>query len=262
MRAAAITALLAAVASAGEGVELVYEFQEGEAAAAAKVLARRLTLLGIEGGLGGAEADGRRVVLRLPSRERLEEVRAVADRVGRLEMRRVVDPRTDGYPRRRKDLDAAIARGDDPVRDVPPESLKPEERKRWPLGLRWYRNPKPSEALKEEWILCELDGWGITEASIEDVRAGDGGGVFAVTFTVKEGFRANMAELTRCEGEPRLAVILDGDVLMAPVLKAQLRDSVQITTPDDRETLVLGAVLGSGPLPSKPKFVEERAAGS
>ncbi len=50
MRAAAITALLAVVALAGErGKELTCEFGEGEAEAVAKVIARRLEFLRIEG---------------------------------------------------------------------------------------------------------------------------------------------------------------------------------------------------------------------
>ncbi|HEX5136480.1 MAG TPA: hypothetical protein VFY93_05890 [Planctomycetota bacterium] len=68
---AAVAILLATAASlfAGDddegGVELLYEFQDGEAPAAAIVLEKRLQLLGIEGATVKQIEDGKRVLLRL-----------------------------------------------------------------------------------------------------------------------------------------------------------------------------------------------------
>jgi hypothetical protein len=268
MRAAVVAVLLAAVASAGdEGVELVYEFGGGEAEAAAKVLARRLKLLGVEGAQAKALEDGKRVAIRLDARDRLEDVRATAARVGHLELRRVVNPDTPGYGRHREDFDAAIARGVEAAKacDIPPESMIREERERWPGGLRWYRNSKPSETLKEGWLLCELDGWGITEAALEEVRVSPNlhdaeAEWWQITFQVRERLRANMAELTSVKGV-RLATIIDGDVLIAPAIFSQLRERGIISVKGEREARALAAVLGGGALPSKPKLVEERAIG-
>jgi preprotein translocase subunit SecD len=249
--------------AADDGVELVYEFGDREAEAAAKVLARRLELLGIEGARGIAQSDGKRVVVRLPSRDRLEDVRATVARIGHLELRRVVKEDAPGYRRRKKDFDAALARGDEPEEAVPAESLKPEERKLWPGGLRWYRNPNPSESLKEDWILCELDGWSITEEALEDVRVARSeerleDASWWVHFRVKQGFHANMAELTREQGV-RLAIIVDDEILSAPELRAPLREHGQITMIEERDARAVAAAIGGGALPSKPELVEERA---
>ncbi len=265
MRTTAIAVLLAAIVLAGEGgVELVCEFGEGEAEAAAKVLARRLELLEIEGATTKALEDGKRVVLRLDTRHLLDEVRVMAQRLGHLELRRVVNPGTPGYEERRQALADALGRGDEApgACAIPPESLTEAERKRWPGGLRWCRNPNPTE-WSEDWVLCEIDGWGITEEAFDRVRVersiDDTG--WALHFDVKEGFRKNMAELSRiAEGEEdaRLAVIVDGEVMAAPVLRAPLSRNGQISMRDEADALALAVAFG-GRLPSKPKLIEERA---
>jgi hypothetical protein len=266
----ALAVLLAAatVVRAGEsgGVELLYEFGADEGAAAAEVLTRRLELLGIEGGRAEALKDGRRVALRLEARDRLEEVRAMAARVGLLGLRRVVNPGTPGYEARRKELADALKRGIDPAAAsaIPLESMTPKERERWPGGLRWYRNSRPSEALREEWVLCEADGRGITEKSFEEVRVApsdsrpDDTG-WTVHFRVKESFRGNMAALTRWTEGLRLAVILDGEVLVAPALRVELRDGGTITTPEEGDARAVAVAIGGGSLPGRPTLVEERA---
>jgi preprotein translocase subunit SecD len=177
-----------------------------------------------------------------------------------------VNPDTPGYEKRRKTLAEALARGTEAALacEIPADSLTPRERERWRGGLRWYRNPSPSEALKEDWVLCELDGWAITEQALEDVRVSpmEGPDQPGVLFRVKEGFRANMAELTRREEEEvRLAIIVDGDVLSAPVLQVPLRENGAITMKDERDARALGAAIGGGTLPSRPRLVEQRSAG-
>jgi len=267
MRTTAIAALLAAIVLADErGVELVCEFGEGEARAVAKVLARRMEFLRIEGVEVTALEDGKHVVLRLDSRDRLDEVRAIAERVGRLELRRVVDPETPGYEQRRKNLDEALGRAGGPSKacEIPPESLTEAERKRWPDGLRWCRNPNPTEWLEEDWVLCELDGWNITDESFERVRVDpspSGGNAWAVNLGVKEDSRERIAKLSRIgEGEEdvRLAVIVDGEVMAAPALKAALGRSVEISMGDEQDARALAVAFG-GRLPSKPKLIQERA---
>jgi len=271
-RAAATAAILLVVGTvvlAGEeGVELVYEFGAGEAPAAAKVLTRRFELLGVDGARVEALEGGKRVAIRLDARDRLEEVRAIAARIGRLEMRRVVDPEAPGYAKRRKELADALARGTEPEKacEIPPESLTREERGHLPCGLRWYRNPHPSETLKDDWVLCEVDAEAITEDALDEVRVlspdGTGAGGWSVWFSVKEPFRATMADLTRfSDGEDtRLAVIVDGEVLSAPVLKSPLSRNGQVTMHDEQDARALAVAFGGG-LPRKPELVEERAIG-
>ncbi|MFI5403709.1 MAG: hypothetical protein ACHQ1G_12300, partial [Planctomycetota bacterium] len=187
--------------------------------------------------------------------------------VGRLELSRVVDPDTPGYGRHRKQFDAALARGIEPAKacDVAAESLNKAERERWPGGLRWYRNPNPKEGLKEDWLLCELDGWGISDEAFEEIQAARSlmhvnDTTWAVHFDVKEGCRERMAELTRIgeEEDARLAAIVDGGVIAAPVLHYPLRANGQITMGDEAAARSLAVAFG-GRLPSKPKLIEERA---
>lgn len=251
-------------------VELVYEFGPGEAQAAAKVLARRLELLGIKGSEAKALEDGKRVAIRLGTPDRAGEVRAMATRVGRLEFRRMVNPDMPGYRFHRKEFDAALARGVEPARacDVPRGSLIWEERDLWPGGLRWYRNPNPSEKLKEDWVLCEVDAQGITEEALEKVQVVRSGASIdvklrAVHFEVKEGFQDAMERLTQVgeNEETRLAVIVDGEVIFAPILRSTLSRNGEVSFADGSAARAFAAAIGGGTLPSKSEFVEERAIG-
>jgi preprotein translocase subunit SecD len=265
-RAVAILLAAAATLRAGEdeqdGAEIIYEFGAGEAPAAAEVLEKRLRALGVEGVTVKPAEDGKRVVVRLAKRDRLEDVQAVAERVGHLEFRRVVKPDTAGYINRRLAFDAALKRGIDieKARDVPADSLRPAERVVWPNGLRWYRNPHPTESPVDDWILCEIDSPGLTEAALEEVRtlrSPNGEDQWEVHFCVKADFRDKMAELTSKE-DVRLAIILDGEVLCAPVVRAQLTRNGTITMSGEREARSIAAALGGGALPRKPTFIAER----
>ncbi|MCK6459900.1 MAG: hypothetical protein L6Q95_08405 [Planctomycetes bacterium] len=269
MRGRAAVALVAASAilPAGEedGAEILYEFGEGEAPAAARVLEKRLQMLGVEGATVKPVEGGKRVVVLLSDRGRLEDVQAVAERVGRLEFRRCVKPDTAGYFNRRLAFDAALKRGveAEKARDVPAESLTPAERIAWPNGLRWYVNPHPAEPPKDDWILCEIDRPALTEAALEDVRAlrsPGGEDQWEIHFSVKADFRDKMADLTSKEGV-RLAMVLDGEVLCAPVVRAQLTRSGAISMSGEREARSIAAALGGGALPSKPTFVAEKRIG-
>lgn len=261
-------ALLAAAAilPAGEdeqaGAEILYEFGEGEAKAAAEVLEKRLRALGVEDATVKPVEGGRRVVVRLANRDALEDVQDVAERVGRLELRRAVKPDTAGYVDRRLAFDAALKRGIDveKARDVAPDSLRPAERVVWPNGLRWYRNPHPTESPADDWLLCEIDPNGLTEAALEEVRtlrSPHGEEQWEIHFSVKADSRDKMAELTSEEGV-RLAIILDGEVLWAPVVRAQLTRNGTISMSGEREARSIAAALGGGALPSKPTFIAER----
>jgi preprotein translocase subunit SecD len=74
---------------------------------------------------------------------------------------------------------------------------------------------------------------------------------------VKADSRDKMAELTSEEGV-RLAIILDGKILCAPVVRSQLTRNGSITMSGEREARSIAAALGGGPLPSKPTFIAER----
>jgi hypothetical protein len=71
-----------------------------------------------------------------------------------------------------------------------------------------------------------------------------------------------MAELSWIDEEGkedvRLAVIVDGEVMAAPVLHAPLRNHGEITMRNEQDARALAVAFG-GRLPSKPKLILERA---
>lgn len=271
MRRAAVTValLLSAVPVRGDGeaIELVYEFAPGEAAAAADVLARRLELLGIADARVKPLDDGKRVTVRHAAADRADEVREVTSRVGHIEMRRVVEPTTPGYERHKKDFDTALARGVEPAKacDISPSTMVRYERDRWPGGLRWYRNARASEALKEDWVLCEVDAQGITEESFERVTLNTAAEPphdrRAVHLDLKESCEDAMERLTHLaeNEEVRLAVIVDGEVIQAPKLLVPLRRNAEVSFRTEPEARAFAAAVGGGTLPRKPKLVDEPA---
>jgi preprotein translocase subunit SecD len=266
IRAAVATILAAAaILRAGEegegGAELLYEFQPDEASAAAKVLEKRLELLGVEGATVKPVEGGRRVVVRLAGRDRLEDVRAAAERVGRLEVRGAVRPGTSEFLSRRLALQAALRRGDDveQAREIPAGSLSEAERARSPGGFRWYRNPSPAVP-PEDWILCEIDARGITEEAFEEIRVVAVGDMHEVHVRVKPASQEKMADLTSRD-YTRVAIIVDGEIVAAPLVRRQIRDRGTIRTKGEREARAIAAALGGGVLPSKPTFVAERRVG-
>ncbi len=179
-----------------------------------------------------------------------------------------MNPDTPGYKQRRKSLAEALGRDDglSKAREIPPESLTETERKRWPGGLRWFKNAHPTDGLQEEWILCEVDASGITDEAFEEVQVApslmhEDSSAWTVRFEVNEGSRARMAELTSIgdgNEDVRLAVIVDGEVMAAPVLRASLRRNGEIAMRDEKAARALAVAFG-GRLPSKPKLILERA---
>jgi len=263
---AAAAMLLAAAASlfAGDdddegGVELLYEFRDGEAPAAAKAIEKRLEQL--EGTIVRPLEDGKRVLVQIQKQYQRELTRAAAERLGHLELRRAVDTDTKEFLTRRVAFHAALDRGEeiDKIREIPAESLTAEERKRSPGGLRWYKNPSPKDPPNDDWILCEIDAHGITEQALEDVSlapAEYSDDRFDVRFHVKAEFQDKMAELTSVE-DMRLPIILDGEIVAAPVVHSQIRDRGSITI-GLTEACVILVAFKDGVLPSKPKLVAER----
>jgi len=82
---------------------------------------------------------------------------------------------------------------------------------------------------------------------------------WVVQFQVAERFQDAMEALTSVgeDEEVRLAVIIDGDVVSAPVIRSALRRSGEVNG-DESFARTMAAVLGGGVLPRKPEFVEER----
>lgn len=72
----------------------------------------------------------------------------------------------------------------------------------------------------------------------------------ALTLTAKGGER--FGELSAAHIEKRLAVALDGKVLMAPVVKEKITEGKVVVTGPDIESnpLILQAILRSGPIPA------------
>ncbi|HEX5136481.1 MAG TPA: hypothetical protein VFY93_05895 [Planctomycetota bacterium] len=240
-----------------DGAELLYEFRDGEARAAANVLEKRLELLGVEGTAKALE-DGRRVLVRIGERDRLEDARAVLAWVGHMEFRREISGGDWlGYPNCWRAFAAARKQGTDVEgsRDVPAASLSTADRERWPNGLRWYRDVDSQG--EDNWTLCEIGSIGFTEKAFEDIRIRlplrDG---YAVELRVKADFRDKMAKLWGA-GYPVIGIIVDDEIVCETCVDVQSEHG-SITVQMGSEARRIVAAFGGGLLPSKPALVAER----
>ncbi len=200
---------------------------------AEKIIRRRLSAVGI-GGVG-IERTKSGIRISLPAQADTALVRRLVERKGAsLEMHILVEP-------------------DDPMFQA-----NPRQRNKPLDGMRWYelseharktfpRNRLPNP--EQPFVLCRNDSYNITHASIASASAGGLPGSWAITFRVKEAHQANMAALTQAKNS-HLAIILDGKLHSAPILRDRLRSVGQITGAfSEEEAKTLATLLQSEPLP-------------
>ena len=204
---------------------------------AEQIIRRRLIGAGI-GGVG-IERTKNGIRIALPAQTDQGLVRQLVERKGAsLEMHILVEP-------------------DDPM-----FMANPRQRNKPGVGMRWYelseharktfpkdRLPNPEQPL----VLCRNDPYNITNASIASATAAglpDGrGGGWTIVFRVKKAHQINMAALTQAQGS-HLAIILDGKMHSAPILRDRLRSTAQIRGSfTEEEAKTLAALLQSEPLP-------------
>jgi preprotein translocase subunit SecD len=200
---------------------------------------------------------------------RLEEIRALVERrSAQLEFHITLEPSAPTYDHYWQRLKHALAQGAgfDRVRDVLPEERAKSDLAsgRYRLGLRWYRLSKRASEVglyattrlpegEQPYVLCINDPHRITERSLQNIAHRRNvetlGGFWIVVFEVKEPDQEKMARLTSRHDE-YLAIVLDGEVHAAPVLRSTLSSNGQISGRyTEEEARNLAALLCSESLP-------------
>jgi len=200
---------------------------------AEQIIRRRLGGIGIDD--VGIERTRNGIRIALPARADKALVRRLVERKGAsLEMHILVEP-------------------DDPM------FLADPRQRNNPLdGMRWYelsehaRKTFPKDRLpdpEQPFVLCRNDSYNITNASIASASAGGQSDYWTIVFRVKKAHQENMAKLTQAQGS-HLAIILDGKIHSAPILRDRLRATGQISGNfTEEEAKTLAVLLQTDPLP-------------
>jgi preprotein translocase subunit SecD len=105
----------------------------------------------------------------------------------------------------------------------------------------------------------------LTGAQLETAKVGTGGeyGAPVVDFKFKPEFASKFTALTAANVGKRMAIVLDGTVYSAPLIKGRIPGGSGFIegqfTPDDAKSLAI--VLRAGALPAPVKVIEERVVG-
>lgn len=103
-----------------------------------------------------------------------------------------------------------------------------------------------------------LDGSAISSAS----PARDNNGKYVVNFTLNSDGAQQFGNFTSKNIGKRLAIVLDGKVYSAPVVRARISDSGQISGNFDKNSAAdLSITLKSGALPASMEVIEKRGVG-
>ncbi len=222
--------------------------------------------------------DGFAVQISAIDREKVDAIKEIITQLGKLEFRITVEPQSnqnfEHYWTLFQDRLAKKIPIDQASR-ITFDDLKPEDRERYNLGLRWY--PLSAEARGEylaarlpqgeggaqPWVLCRLDKHNVIGEDLVNVRHGlDQSGVstsFSVHFDVTKLAQSRMADLTEYEENKYMAILLNEEVTSAPILQSTLSRNGQITGGfTEAKARQLAAVLQAGALQEKPALVSER----
>ncbi len=122
-------------------------------------------------------------------------------------------------------------------------------------GVQYY----PLYLLKKE---PELTGSVITDA--REAMGGLSGAEFVVHLNMNDEGARKWAKVTAANVNRRVAIVLDGVVQMAPVIKTKIADGrTQIEGLNDiQEAKEMAVVLRAGALPAPMKIIEERTVGA
>jgi len=272
------------------GSELIFKFDLKETDARAEivktalgVIQQRVDAYGLKDVAIQPIGDDRFAVqVSAKDAEKVDAVKDLVTDLGRLEFHITLEPtESPNYEYywslfqddlKRKNVDTTDAR------TITVEELKAEDRGKYPYGLRWHelsdrakseghwRNPENKRTPWENgewqpWVLLRLDDYDVTGEALENVMHLPGQGVgegWKVTFEVDKLKQGDMADLTETE-QTHMAIVLNGQIDSAPVLKSSLSASGEISGNfTESEARSLAAVLQSGALKEKPTLIAER----
>jgi len=229
------------------------------------------------------ELRGKKMLLvrtRTRDKSQLDRIKALVSQRGKVEFRITVEKEKDdgAFQRALAIFRAARAKGGaaDQRHVIRPRQLNDRDRKKYPHGLCWCRlgseaddDLKGRAARAEDgthWFLVELDRQNVSngdlcEIAVERNRHGIDPvpvELFDVTFHVKPGAQARMQKLTD-PADRHLAIVFDGRVVLAPLLRASLRSTAMISGRYSKtEADAIGALLRSEALERAPVLVSER----
>jgi SecD/SecF fusion protein len=222
--------------------------------------------------------EGFAVQISATDRDKVDAVKEIITQLGKLEFRITVEPGSnDNYQHYWTMFQERLAKKIpvDQASRITADDLKPEDKDRYKLGLRWYplshdargeysptRLPT-GEGGPQPWVLCKLDEWNVTGEDLENPRHGlDQSGLdssFSVHFDIDKYSQSRMAKLTDFEEDKHMAILLNEELNSAPVLKNTLSSNGQITGGfTEAKARQLAAVLQAGALQEKPVLVSER----
>ncbi len=268
------------------GTELVFKFDFRAVTAPAETLKTAIGIIQqrIDGygmkdiNLQPLGDDQFAVQISATDRDKVDAVKEIITQLGKLEFRITVEPGSnDNYQHYWKLFEERLAKKIpvDQASRITPDDLKPEDKSRYALGLRWYplsadgrteyaavRLPT-GEGGPQPWVLCKLDEQNVTGEDLENPRHGlDQSGIsteFSVHFDVDQFAQNRMSELTDFEPDKYMAILLNEEVNSAPVLKNTLSRNGQISGGfTEAKARQLAAVLQAGALQEKPTLVSER----
>ncbi len=206
----------------------ISRFERNIISQAIEILRNRIDALGVAQPVI-TKIGPKRILIELPGYLDLERAKRIIGRTASLELKIVIDSA--------------------PVKEVLEEKLT-----------------KDTEILPSvtgnEWFLLEKVP-AITGADLKTAyQSMDEFGSPAVTFELKSESASKFGEFTQRNIGKRLAIVLDGKVVSAPVIRSRISSSGQITgyfTPEEARDLAV--VLRAGALPTDLKVLQERIVG-
>jgi len=268
------------------GTELVFKFDLHDVATRAETLKTAIGIIQQRvDGYGMKDIviqplgeDGFAVQISAVDRDKVDAIKEIITQLGKLEFRITVEPQSNqNFESYWKLFQERLAKKIpvDQASGITPDDLKPEDKDRYKSGLRWYplsadaRGEYASQRLPfgeggaQPWVLCRLDEQNVTGEDLRNVRHGlDQSGLassFSVHFDIDKFSQNRMAKLTEFEQDKYMAILLNGEVTSAPILKNTLSRNGEISGGfTELKARQLAAVLQAGALQEKPTLVSER----
>jgi len=228
--------------------QAVNEIQNGAVTQAVQTIDNRINQFGVTEPVIAPTSTGHRIVVQLPGVDDPERVRRLIKNTAFLEFRIVRYPKGGGGVSSREEIlsnyggqlppDVEILEGDRRD-DTPQHNI---------VGKSYYAVDKRRT---------------VTGRDLRNASPGRGQfGNFVVEFTLTPDGSQTFGQLTGQNVGSGLAIVLDGRVITAPVVKSRITDRGQIEGNfDQQEAQDLSFVLKSGALPASITYLEERTVG-